>query len=185
MSPVDHSSRLLPLSIGEEVCVKPVDYLQADHERQRYFCEELSALVDDMYQPGREKLAATLLRFLLFDVSLNMEDEEDLLEPMLRLRSMPHDHLPVMIRSLHNDHNAAAGLAGEIAGGLDRLAAGRMPVTPLNFIISSLSLVDKITRHVDWEDKNLLPLARSRLTSRDNVTLGRAMARRRGISCHC
>lgn len=185
MSPVDHISKLLPPAFGAEVCVRPIEVLRADHERQRCFCEELSALVDDMFQSGREKLAASLLRCLLFDVSLNMEDEEELLEPLLRRRSMPHDHLPAMIRSLHNDHNAAARLAGEIAGGLDRLAAGDLPATPLNFIVSSLTLVEKITRHVDWEDENLLPLARSRLTSRDNAALGRAMARRRGVSCHC
>lgn len=182
LSLVHHLSKLLTPAIGAEVYARPIEVLRADHERQRCFCEELSALVDDMFQSGREKLAASLLRFLVFDVSLNMEDEEELLEPLLRRRSMPHDHLPAMIRSLHNDHNATARLAGEISDGLDRLAAGHLPATPLDFIISSLTLVDKITRHVDWEDNNFLPLARSRLTSRDKAALGRAMARHRGVS---
>jgi hemerythrin-like domain-containing protein len=37
-------------------------------------------------------------------------------------------------------------------------------------------------RHVTWEDRVLLPLARQRLTPEDLAEIGRSMAARRGIA---
>lgn len=172
---------LLKRPVDPREFLRPLRFVMWDHQRQRDFCVSLEALADDLYQSGREHLAASLLDFLLVDMSLNMEDEEELIEPLLKDRALPEDHVPEAIARLHRQHSAAAAYAARTADGLDRLAAGGVPAMPLDFVITVLGLVDSITRHLDWEEETLLPLAERRLTLADKARLGRAMARRRGI----
>lgn len=160
----------------------PIDFIQRDHDRQRLFCDQLASLVDDMPQTGREELAAALLRYLLVDVSMNIEDEEELLAPLLGLRCLPGDHSGETITITRWHHKRAAGAASQTADGLDRLAVGHMPLKPLDFVISAFQLVEILTQHLAWEDETLLPLAATRLTEEDMRSLGSAMARRRGVS---
>lgn len=161
--------------------LQPIGFVMAEHRRQRDFCVSLEALADDLYQSGREHLAASLLEFLLVDMSLNMEDEEELIEPMLKGRALPEDRFAEACARLHEQHSTAASYAARTANGLDRLASGETPETPLDFIISALGLSDSLMQHLDWEDRNVLPLAERRLTSTDKARLGREMARRRGL----
>lgn len=175
-----HAASEQPIDPSE--FLRPIDFIQRDHDRQRLFCGELSSLVDNMPQTGREELAAALLRYLLIDVSLNIEDEEELLAPLLGQRCLPGDHSDETVTITRWHHERAAGAASQTADGLDRLAVGHMPLRPLDFVISSFQLIEILTKHPAWEDETLLPLAASRLTREDMRSLGSAMARRRGVS---
>lgn len=172
---------LLKRPVDPREFLQPIRFVMSDHQRQRDFCVSLEALADDLYQSGREHLAASLLEFLLIDMSLNMEDEEELIEPLLKDRALPEDHFSEASAQLHSQHSAAAAYAARTADGLDHLAAGGVPATPLDFVITALGLVESVTRNLDWEEETLLPLAERRLTSDDKARLGRAMARRRGM----
>ena len=168
--------------IDRSIFLHPIEFIRRDHDRQRSFCNQLACLVDDMPQSGSEELAAALLRYLLIDVSLNIEDEEELLAPLLGLRCLPGDHSGETITITHWHHERAAGEASPTADGLDRLAVGNMPSRPLDFVISAFRLIEILTQHLAWEDETLLPLAETRLTEEDMRSLGSAMARRRGVS---
>lgn len=172
---------LLKRPVDPREFLQPIRFVMSDHQRQRDFCVSLEALADDLYQSGREHLAASLLEFLLVDMSLNMEDEEELIEPLLRDRALPEDYFPEASMRLHKQHSTAAAYAARTVDGLDRLAVGGAPASPLDFVISALGLVDSVIRHLDWEEETLLPLAERRLTATDKARLGCEMARRRGI----
>lgn len=182
MDNVQTASELLKRPADPADFLQPIGFVMAEHRRQRDFCVSLEALADDLYQCGREQLAASLLEFLLVDMSLNMEDEEELIEPMLKGRVLPEDGFAEACARLHEHHSTAAAYAARIADGLGRLATGAAPDRPLDFIVSALGLSDSLTHHLDWEDRNVLPLAERRLTSTDKAQLGREMARRRGMA---
>ncbi len=61
----------------------PIEFLRGENERQRWFCDQLVTLSDDIWQLGHEKLAASLLDFAIVDIANNMEDESELLVPAL------------------------------------------------------------------------------------------------------
>lgn len=161
--------------------LSPIEFLREDHERQRWFCEQLVALTDDIWQSGHEKLAASLSDFAIVDIANNSKDESELLAPAL-LRCCvseagPGDVVADMVRR----HKGVAVLATPIVDGLDLLASGKVPSSPTQFIVSALQLVEILNRNLDWADQVLLPLAASRLTDADQTDLGSAMARRYGV----
>ncbi len=162
--------------------LRPIEFLRSDHERQRSFCERLGALVDDIHQPGRQEIAASLLEFAITDLSWSMEDEEELLAPALMRRCALEEGPKAVVADMLRQHHSAATLAAQTIDGLDRLIAGSLPLRPLDFILSALQLAEILRRHLDWEDGILLPLAVSRLTEEDQKRLGSSMARRRGMS---
>lgn len=166
---------------GPHMFLEPVEFIKLDHDRQRSFCAQLASLADDLSQTEVERLAASLLRFLFVDVSLNIEDEEEVLEPILRARCLPEDGFEGISRLMRKRHRESAGLAAKTGDGLDQLAAGSAPETPLGFIISALSLVDSMTHNLDWEDRVLLPLADARLNESDKIQLGESLAQRHGF----
>ncbi len=162
--------------------LRPIEFLRSDHERQRSFCDQLGVLVDDIHQPGHQKLAASLLEFAINDLSCSMEDEEELLAPALMRRCAPEEGPKAVVADMLRQHRSVAILAAQTIDGLDRLVAGSLPLGPLDFILSALQFAEILRRHLDWEDGVLLPLAVSRLTEEDQKSLGSSMARRRGMS---
>ena len=162
--------------------LRPIEFLRSDHDRQRSFCERLGALVDDIHQPGCQKIAASLLDFAINDLSWSMEDEEELLLPALMRRCAPEEGPEAVVADMLRHHQSVAKLAAQTIAGLDRLVAGSLPLGPLDFILSALQFAEILRRHLDWEDGVLLPLSVSRLTEEDQKSLGASMARRRGMN---
>ena len=134
---------------------------------------------DPLVEMPRDGLAASLLQYLMIDVSMNIEDEEELLAPLLEKRCLPGDPCIEAIATSRRQHESAAQAAGQTADGLDRLAAGHLPLPPLDFVMVALQLVEILTQHLEWEDGVLLPLAASCLSDEDVRFLGSSMARRR------
>lgn len=180
------SSEILVSPLGSAIdpveFLRPIEFLFSDHERQRSFCKRLDALVDDIHQPGNQKIAASLLEFAINDMSWAVEDEEELIAPALMRRCAPEKGPKAVVADMFRQHRSVAILAAKTIDGLDRLVAGSLPVGPLNFILSALQFAEILRRHLDWEDGVLLPLSVSRLTEEDQISLGSSMARRRGMS---
>lgn len=180
------SSEILASPIGTVIdpaeFLRPLEFLRCDHERQRSFCTRLDALVDDIHQPGNQKIAASLLDFAINDMSWAVEDEEELIAPALMRRCSPEKGPNAVVADMLRQHRTVALLAAKTIDGLDRLVAGSLPVGPLDFILSALQFAEILRRHLDWEDGVLLPLSVSRLTEEDQMSLGSSMARRRGMS---
>ena len=63
--------------------LSPINFILAEHYRQRLLCEGLTKLTENMELAPVAALAAQLQRFLDRDLRLHLEDEEQDLFPLL------------------------------------------------------------------------------------------------------
>ena len=161
--------------------LRPIEFLRAEHNRQRLFCEQLVAFAHDTRQLGHEEIAASLLDFATVDVAINMEDESELLGPALLRCRISEASPKEVVMDMGRRHHDVATLVALTIDGLDRLASGNLPLVPRHFAMSVLGLVEIIRQNLDWEDSVLLPLAAQWLTAADQRVLGLAMAQRHGV----
>lgn len=158
----------------------PLDYIFADHFRQRSLCRILAELAQ---QPQLDTdMAAAALGYMRTDFGLHVVDEEKDLFPLLRRRRQRQDRMNDILGSLSAEHVADAIDANGIIAALVAALAEEDPV-PLDDAARALmaTFAANERRHLTTENAIVLPLARARLTTGDLETLGRHMAARRGI----
>ncbi len=158
----------------------PLDYIFAEHFRQRSLCRILGELTR---QPQLDReMAAAALDFLRSDFGLHVVDEERDLFPLLRRRRRRQDRMNDILGSLSAEHAADALDANRIIAALVAALDRDSPV-PLDDGARALmaSFATNERRHLTTENAIVLPLARARLTRGDLDILGRHMAARRGL----
>ena len=160
----------------------PIEFLLGEHDRQRWFCEQLVILADDIRQLDHENLAASLLDFAIVDIANNMDDEDKLLGPAILQRCVSGTGPRDVVTEMECRHQSVVTLLALTIDGLDRLASGDAPLVPTHFSLAALGLVEILRENLDWEDNTLLPLAALRLSDADQRILGSVMARRHGVS---
>ncbi len=168
--------------IPESLLLEPLDYIYADHFRQRAVCVKLEQLIEDPDDPCARHEAAEILAFMEQDLPLHIADEEDSLFPLLRLRCQPEDDIEQVLQILSEEHASDEALAKDLIAELRRLstARGRAGGRALKWV--ALAYIQTQRRHLSWENALLLAIARRRLMPADLVSLGRDMAQRRGVS---
>jgi len=169
-------------AIPENLFREPVDYLYADHFRQRVLCKRLDEIAGDPDGPEVPRLAAMLMDYLEHDLPQHMADEEHELFPRLRVRCRPADNLDRTSALLAEEHRRDADLSAEIIAGLRRLKAGKRLVDERDFTRLAATFAESQRRHLAWEEALILSLARRRLKAEDLREIGRAMAQRRGAA---
>lgn len=160
----------------------PLDVIVSDHFNQRLVCEQLEAMVESIEQgkPTRE-MATEVLTFMTGDLVAHTADEEDGLFPLLEKRCQPEDRLGEILGQLTYEHQLDDDLVEFLTDDLAAMAEGRVLPNPQHFAINATVYAKTQTRHLAWENRVVIPLARRRLTSEDLEQLGRDMATRRGI----
>lgn len=157
----------------------PLDYIVADHFRQRVLC----SVLDDMAETGvvDRDLAAVAQRFLKTDFATHVIDEEEDLFPLLRRRSQPEDRIEDVLGDLSQEHasdkidvDAIVERLQAIVDSDDNAAGDDFRSLLRRFAVSE-------RRHLIVENAIVMPLARARLTRDDLRNLGRRMAARRGL----
>lgn len=147
-------------------------------------CATLRRLVPHLLVHGvdEEARAAATRIIRYFDTSAlhHHADEEDDLFPAL-IESMAGSDaicLRDMIDGLTADHRALAACWRHLRAILERIAAGER--VPLLFDdVEALAV--RYERHIEREEKELLPMAARLLSDDDLARIGRAMRARRGI----
>jgi len=164
-----------------ELLRTPLDYVFADHFRQRSLCRILGELAG---QADLDRdMARAALEFLRADFSIHVLDEEKDLFPLLRKRRQRQDRIGDILDRLGSEHAEdaieAERIVSALAGALDDAAP-----TPLDDAARALMarFAANERRHLTAENAILLPLARARLTRGDLDILGRHMAARRGLT---
>lgn len=158
--------------------------LSACHGRIETQCATLRRLVPHLLVHGvdEEARAAATRIIRYFDTSAlhHHADEEDDLFPAL-IESMAGSDaicLRDMIDGLTADHRALAACWRHLRAILERIAAGER--VPLLFDdVEALAV--RYERHIEREEKELLPMAVRLLSDDDLARIGRAMRARRGI----
>lgn len=158
--------------------------LSACHGRIETQCATLRRLVPHLLVHGvdEEARAAATRIIRYFDTSAlhHHADEEDDLFPAL-IESMAGSDaicLRDMIDGLTADYRALAACWRHLRAILERIAAGER--VPLLFDdVEALAV--RYERHIEREEKELLPMAARLLSDDDLARIGRAMRARRGI----
>jgi iron-sulfur cluster repair protein YtfE (RIC family) len=155
----------------------PIDYLFADHFRQRTLCQIIDRIADA--RECDDECVAAVVRFLHDDFGPHVLDEEEDLFPLLRRRAEPDDRVEEVLGELSQEHAADKVDALAIMEGLSDGSGKRRLTKAFRKLLHRFAANER--RHLVVENAIVLPLARARLTPDDLRNLGRRMAARRGI----
>lgn len=157
----------------------PLDFILADHLRQRRLCQVVEGIADDPSLDRR--LVEKVLAFVEQDMALHVIDEEEDLFPLLRRRALPEDDLERVLGALSGEHAADEILANVIVIGLRRALEREQGGLDDTLRDACRGFATRQRRHLAVENAVVMPLAELRLTSADQKALARRFAVRRGI----
>lgn len=174
----DHSIGVLSEAPLPSQLAQPLDYIFAEHFRQRVLCNALDDIADA--KATDRQLVEAAARYLVEDFPPHILDEERELFPLLRRRAKPDDNVTELIGQLSEEHTADKIDAHQIIAGLRTLLnqPGKMPAGFAN-LLHRFAANER--HHLTLENAIMLPLARLRLTQDDLATLSHRMAQRRGL----
>ena len=163
----------------------PLEMLAACHERVQNQCATLRRLVPHLARHGADdaarSAAAAVLRFFDTAARDHHADEEADLFPALIEAMAGSDAVCLhdIVGALTADHRALETHWREVRIKLEAIAAGGAASLDAQDIEPMITLYE---RHIEREEKELLPMA-ARLLSDDALErIGRAMRERRGIA---
>lgn len=158
----------------EALLSEPLDYIFADHFRQRMLCNLLDAMVSEGARDAL--LSGQILMFMRLDFGLHVLDEEEDLFPLLLKRALPEDGMEDVIHELCTEHSSDRLDADELCRVLEvpESCGGRWKRLFTRFAANE-------RRHLIVENAIVLPMARIRLQPGDLTLIGQRMAERRGI----
>lgn len=177
----DHEQEIevLETALPAGQLVQPLDFIFADHFRQRVLCSVLDEIAS-CTRPDRALVRAAIM-FLKSEFAPHVQDEEEDLFPLLQRRSKPDDHVDQLIEQLRQEHGADKHDAADIIKGLQELLdTAKKMHAGLARLLRRFSANEH--HHLTLENAIILPLARLRLTHDDLCSLGRRMAQRRGLT---
>ena len=169
--------------IPDNLLLEPIEYIFADHCRQRDMCGALKTLAKRSLSNEIEpEVAVVILDCLQRDLARHIEDEEQDLFPLLLKRAKAQDKFNDTLRLLGSEHLRDRELASEVILGLKQIAQGEPLQDPHGFRNAAEMLSEIHLSHLNWENTVVLELARLRLTADDQRTMAKNMATRRGIT---
>lgn len=174
---------LMPVPKG--LLSTPLDYIAAEHARQRCVCAYLKQMAASKTAARAD--ADAIVVFMKTDLRLHHDDEDGDLFPALRKRLRQEDALDEVLDRLTEDHSCLDRLAAIIVSALRRHLDGPEP-QPESIEIDDAtsatmtSYAVSLLQHLSIENSIALVFARKRLTAGDLETLSHSMsARRRGL----
>jgi hemerythrin-like domain-containing protein len=117
--------------------------------------------------------------YLVGELPLHTQDEEQDLFPVLARRCPSSDDIDAVFRLLRREHDCDRTLVDELVAALDALIDGQALPDPAAFIANARAVSETQRRHLAWENTVILPRARRHLNAEDLAALTQAMAARR------
>ena len=175
-----HGHGLITKGLPTSLLQQPLDYISADHSRQRLVCAALMRFAE----AGRVDCddAKAAVTFLSRDLRLHHRDEDEDLFPKLRKRAHANDKLDDLLSGLSQDHIQSMAdvetitrvLAGEARAGQIKIATAERDVM--------LDFAKRERGHLAIENGIVMVIARKRLKGVDRALICRAMRQRRGLT---
>lgn len=165
--------------LPRELLRKPLDYIRADHLRQRVLCVLCEQLADDAHL--RVAVAEEVLAYLKTDMVVHVIDEEQDLFPLIRRRALDDDDIEEALGQLSGEHAAEEDLAELITKGLEEALSNPASGLSDDLRQNLKDFAHNERQHLTLENATVMPIAKLRLTERDLVDLAGRMAARRGI----
>lgn len=164
-----------PLSLLDQ----PLDYLLADHFRQRSLCAEFRRIAEERTVP--RGAADAIAAFLMEDLERHHMDEEDALFPALRRRLRPEDDLGFILARLIEDHRHAESMRdGVVEALVSDPAADPVTLSQATAEVMAAFAAGE-HRHLAVENGIVMVIARKRLTTDDLAGISQRMKASRGI----
>lgn len=173
--------KALQEKLPESLFAEPIEYIFADHFRQRILCSVLDEIANA--KTANLEMIGAVLNFMNSDFGPHVFDEEEGLFPLLRKRAEPEDDINKVLDQLSEEHLADEADSIEIIKSLEELFK-KDGNAVLDDHTSKLfkRFAANERQHLIVENAIVLPLARVRLTQRDQYQLGKKMAARRGVT---
>jgi hemerythrin-like domain-containing protein len=158
---------------------RPLDFIHADHLRQR----DVSRLVECLASEPKLDLALAdaIATHLADDMAVHTLDEEEDLFPLLRRRAAAADDIERVLGLLSREHARDDLLAADIIAGLRVAVTTRRKTLNEDLRVALREFAYRQRRHLAVENAIVMPLAQERLTKEDKEGLARRMALRRGF----
>ena len=157
----------------------PIEYIFADHFRQRTLCSALNQIAET--ETIDIELVEAALEFLRSEFGPHVLDEEEDLFPLLRRRAETEDDINHVLEQLSEEHAADEADGNRIITLLEQLLrSGDLSVIDAEAAELLARFAANERQHLIVENAIVLPLARARLSEVDKQKLGKRMAARRG-----
>jgi len=154
----------------------PIDFLFAEHHRQRQAANILQQIADGEFDKiGVEKL----INFLEADFAIHVADEEIDFFPLLEQHCLPEDKIQDLIARLTEDHKKDKTAVMRVIDFLQELLAGATSNPEARATIGNFA--EHVLQHLAIENAVLLPIARARLDSEALSVLSGMMKERRSL----
>jgi len=174
-APGGRIQRLEPLPA--RLLATPLDFILADHHRHRVLCHLCEKIVDTKgFDPV---LAAAVADHIETELADHIADEERDLFPLIKRRAKPEDEIEPVLAQLAGEHAQDEKRAGKIVSGLRRLIA--KPDKPMSAALQKTlrDFAASERQHLALENAIVIPLAKVRLTAKDQADLAARMTARR------
>ena len=165
--------------LAQSLLRHPLDYILADHLRQRVLCVLCDSIAIDASLDV--EAVSEVVDYLSNDMVVHVIDEEQDLFPLLRRRADPEDDIESVLGRLSGEHAHDETLAREIITGLRDALASPGDTLSARLILSLKQFAHGQRQHLALENATVMPLAKVRLTGKDLKELSGRMAARRGV----
>ena len=165
----------MPIDLLDE----PLEFIFADHFRQRFVCSLIRQIAEGRGVSERE--ATEMGHFLVHDLSLHHADEEQDLFPALLKSARPEDDIKQTIARLRDDHTIGNEESVRVRTILSEFAAGTS-TRPKNAIRILKIYAQSENKHLAIENSVVLPIARVRLSKRQLQSMSNSMKSRRNVA---
>ncbi len=159
----------------------PIEFILEEHDRQLEICDRLENLINALEFEPCARMAASLLGFLTEDLPAHIEDEEQDLFPMLASQRGNDQDLAIILDQLVSEHELDRSLVEPIVDSLGQIADGRALADSRRFCMDVRAFSVAMRRHINWENRVVLPAAERNLSEKDRARLGARIANRRQI----
>jgi len=154
----------------------PIDFLFAEHYRQRQAVNVLHLIADgEVREAGVKKL----IKFLKTDFAVHIADEDLSLFPLLQLHCLAEDNIGELIKRLAEEHKKDEAAVVNVTVILEGLLAGHALNDEHRKVIRVFA--EHIRQHLAMENATLLPIARTRLDDEALVILSKMMKERHDL----
>lgn len=160
----------------------PLDALAHDHTFQLELCELMEGLADSLPE-GDIIIAAAVVPVLRHGVTGHMRFEEEALFPLLRGHEAEAPQVHSITSQLTREHEADVDFLEEVAAALDAFVVEGVIDNPEMLGYMLRFFFESQRRHIEWENRVLIPLARDVLTPDERQMLRRSLAMP-GVRCN-
>ena len=149
----------------------PIGLIAEEHALQRELCDLLEAIADGLPHSFDKALSVIAVSILEGSVPRHMRLEEEALFPVLRDRVASDDPLHAALACLEEEHERDGAALVELTDALKTAAQQGSVKNPDMLGYMLRGYFDSQRRHIAWEDRVVLPVARHVLTARDMASL--------------